>query len=138
MTNFNQLKMFGSNSGEASPINEMRIELVEPTAKKHRNTDRVLSVQKAGRIVIGDAGKRLIGVDVDDYVLMGQVGGNWYIGKRPAGSFKGYKIIKQQGKNANATYFQSQSLRPLTQGEYSLGTAVNQDGVAWHQLSRIE
>lgn len=126
--------MFGVN--DESPISDMRIELIEPSATKHRNAERIVSVQKNGRIVFGEAGKRLIGVDVNEYVLIGQVGGNWYVAKRPDGSFKGYKIISQKGKNKHVYYIQSKSLLPLQVGEYRLGTAVNQDGAGWHMLVR--
>lgn len=137
MTSFKQIDMFGSGNSD-SPNVEIKIQLVEPTAKKHRNAERVVSSQKNGRVVFGDAGKRLLGVEEGDYVLMGNVGGEWYIAKRPAGMFKGYKIITQSGKNKHTAYIQSQALRPFATGEYGLGTAINQDGVAWHKLSRVE
>ena len=127
--------MFGSKEDSVS---EIKIQLVEPTAKKHKNADRIVSSQKNGRVVFGDAGKRLLGIVEGEYVLIGNVGGEWYIAKRPTGSFKGYKLITQSGKNAKCTYIQSQALRPFTIGEYTLGSAINQDGVAWHKLTRIE
>ena len=66
--------MFGSSNDES--MTEIKIQLVEPSARKHRNSDRILSCQKNGRIVFGDAGKRMVGVDVDDFVLIGNVGGD--------------------------------------------------------------
>jgi len=128
--------MFGNSNDDS--VSEIKIQLVEPTATKHKNADRILSCQKNGRIVFGTAGRRLLGVEEGEYVLIGNVGGHWYIAKRPAGMFKGYKIIVQQGKNTSATYIQSKALLPIIKGEYTLGTAVNQDGIAWHMLTRSE
>jgi len=127
--------MFGNNKEEES-ISVMKIELVEPKARKYRNEDRVLSCQKNGRIVFGEVGLERLNVKLDEYVLMGNVGSKWYIAKRPSGTFKGYQIINQKGKNSLTVYIQSQSLLGVEEGEYGLGEAIDQDGVAFHELVR--
>jgi hypothetical protein len=129
--------MFGINKEQQDEsISSMKIELVEPVARKYRNEERVLSCQKNGRLVFGEVGLKRLNVVLDDYVLMGNVGNKWYIAKRPAGTFRGYQIINQKGKNSLTVYIQSQSLLKVEVGEYGLGEAVDQDGVAFHELIR--
>ena len=129
--------MFGINKEQQDEsISAMKIELVEPVARKYRNEERELSCQKNGRLVFGDMGLERLNLELGSYVLVGNVGPRWYIAKRPAGTFKGYQIINQKGKNSLTVYIQSQSLLGVEEGEYGLGEAIDQDGVAFHELIR--
>ena len=129
--------MFGVK--EESPVSGLKIEIVDrATPGKGDNRSRQLSIQKNGRVVFGMEGMRRLNVGLEGYVLMGNVGDSWYICKRPEGSFKGYKLISQKGKNNQTIYTQSKSLATIELGEYALGQAIDQDGLAWHQLVKID
>lgn len=129
--------MFGIK--EDSPVSGLKIEIIEPAfGTRGNNESRQLSVQKNGRIVFGIEGIRRLNIALEEYALVGNVGESWYICKRPAGTFKGYKLINQKGKNSLTMYIQSKSLSGIELGEYVLGEAVDQDGLAWHQLVKID
>jgi len=134
------MNMFSRNVDEANPSeSRMEIEIVDNTnSYRLRNKDRVMAVQKNGRIVIGDEGLLRLEVLEGDYLLFGKVDGDWYVCKRPSGSFKGYRVTKQQGKNAKAIYVQSKALNELEQGEYNLGPAFEQGGIFWRHLTKVE
>lgn len=116
-------------------MQRMTISIVDnETNMKYRNKDRLLAVQKSGRVVLGDEGLKRLEVSEGDYILFGQVGSSWYVCKRPSNSFKGYRIIRQQGKNAKSLYVQSQQLKDIVRGEYGLGDSFSQDGVFWREM----
>ncbi len=131
--------MFGTKEEvmESPSMQRMTINIIDnANATKGRNKERVLAMQKSGRMAIGQEGLKRLEIGIDDYLLFGNVGSSWYVCKRPSNSFKGYIVRKQQGKKASTTaiYVQSKSLMDIPQGEYSLGEAFSQDGVFWREL----
>jgi hypothetical protein len=134
------MNMFSRNpEGDNPSESRMTINIVDnKNAYRLRNVDRVLSVQKNGRIVVGVEGSNRLESAEGDYLLFGNVGGSWYVCKRPSGSFKGYKITRQKGKNSSTIFVQAKTLRDIAQGEYRLGEAFSQDGVFWRELIKDE
>lgn len=132
------MNMFGTKGGEISSMSRMTINIVDnANATKGKNKERVLAMQKNGRIAIGDEGLKRLEIAEGDYILFGNVGSSWYVCKRPSNSFKGYKVTRQQGKNAyRAMHVQSKSLMDIPKGEYNLGEAFSQDGVFWREMIR--
>lgn len=93
-----------------------------------------ITVQKRGRIVFRTVPTEQLGVQEGDPVLLGNVGNNWFVCKKPSGYF-GYKLRKE-GKSKYLV-IGSKALEDIPEGEYHLGD-ISMDGndIPWFPLIR--
>ena len=91
-------------------------------------------VHKYNRLTIGSRVCTSLGVAPDDFIIVGEFNGSWYISKKPQGQFAGYRL-RVPYKTATFLEVSSKALKGMPMGSYHLGAKiVDGNDIEWFPI----